>query len=95
MSPLLLGLFFTSVEDQFKYIVNEILKPAGLSFDNVYATNLIKCRFPNNHGHLVTSSPVLGLTRCFMSPLLYHNQLDQPTLICHLSNSLSTFYLSY
>ena len=32
----------------FKYIVNEILKPAGLSFDNGYATNLIKCRFPNN-----------------------------------------------
>lgn len=32
----------------YTYIVTEILKPAGLELDEVYATNLIKCRFPNN-----------------------------------------------
>lgn len=32
----------------FKYLVKEILEKSGLSLDNVYATNLVKCRFPNN-----------------------------------------------
>jgi uracil-DNA glycosylase family 4 len=32
----------------YKYIVGEILQPAGLKIDDIYATDLIKCRFPNN-----------------------------------------------
>ena len=32
----------------YKYIVGDILNPINLSIDNVYATNIIKCRFPNN-----------------------------------------------
>ncbi len=32
----------------YKYIVGEILQPAGLKVDNIYATDLIKCRFPDN-----------------------------------------------
>ena len=32
----------------YKYIVGEILEPAGLTLDNVYATDLVKCHFPNN-----------------------------------------------
>ena len=32
----------------YKYIVGEILEPAGLRIDNVYATDLVKCRFPDN-----------------------------------------------
>jgi len=32
----------------YKYIVGEILQPAGIKIDNIYATDLVKCRFPNN-----------------------------------------------
>jgi uracil-DNA glycosylase family 4 len=32
----------------YGYIVGEILQPAGLAIDNVYATDLVKCRFPDN-----------------------------------------------
>ena len=32
----------------YKYVVAEILEPAGLKLDNIYGTDLIKCRFPNN-----------------------------------------------
>jgi uracil-DNA glycosylase family 4 len=31
-----------------KYLVGKILTPAGLKLDDVYATDLIKCRFPHN-----------------------------------------------
>ncbi len=30
------------------YIVDDILKPAGLKLDHIYATNLVKCTFPDN-----------------------------------------------
>jgi len=32
----------------YRYIVTEILKPVGLKPDNIYATDLVKCRFPDN-----------------------------------------------
>ena len=32
----------------YKYIVGEILEPAELTLDNVYATDLVKCHFPDN-----------------------------------------------
>jgi uracil-DNA glycosylase family 4 len=33
----------------YKFIVDEILKPVGLKLDHIYATNLVKCTFPDNH----------------------------------------------
>ncbi len=32
----------------YKYIVAEILEPAGIKLDNIYATDLVKCHFPAN-----------------------------------------------
>jgi uracil-DNA glycosylase family 4 len=32
----------------FKFIVDKILKPVGLKLEDTYATNLVKCTFPNN-----------------------------------------------
>ncbi len=32
----------------YKYIVGTILEPVGLKLDDVYATDLVKCRFPDN-----------------------------------------------
>jgi uracil-DNA glycosylase family 4 len=32
----------------YKYSVGEILQPTGIKIDNIYATDLVKCRFPNN-----------------------------------------------
>lgn len=32
----------------YGYIVGQILAPAGLELDDVYATDLVKCRFPHN-----------------------------------------------
>lgn len=32
----------------YKFIFNEILKPLGLDLNDIYATNLVKCTFPNN-----------------------------------------------
>lgn len=32
----------------YKYIVGAILEPVGLKLDDVYATDLVKCRFPDN-----------------------------------------------
>lgn len=56
----------------YKYIVTAILEPVGLRLDDVYATDLVKCRFPDNqtpraiakqHGMTITS---------FLSPF-FHN----------------------
>jgi hypothetical protein len=32
----------------YKYIVGDILAPTGVKLENIYATDLVKCRFPNN-----------------------------------------------
>jgi len=32
----------------YKYIVGKILEPAGFTLDSVYATDLVKCHFPDN-----------------------------------------------
>ena len=32
----------------YGYIVTEILEPVDLKLDNIYATDLVKCRFPDN-----------------------------------------------
>ena len=32
----------------FKFIVDDILNPVGLKLEDTYATNLVKCTFPNN-----------------------------------------------
>jgi uracil-DNA glycosylase family 4 len=32
----------------YRYINEEILTPVGLGIENIYATDLIKCRFPDN-----------------------------------------------
>ena len=52
----------------YKYIVSEILKPVGLTLENIYATDLIKCRFPDNQTPKVISQNH-GLTiKDFLSP---------------------------
>lgn len=56
----------------YKYIVSEILKPVGLTLENIYATDLIKCRFPNNQTPKIISKNH-GLTiKDFISPF-FHN----------------------
>jgi uracil-DNA glycosylase len=39
----------------YKYIVDQILHPADLGIENIYATDLIKCHFPDNQTPKVIS----------------------------------------
>jgi len=52
----------------YKYIVGEILQPAGLKIDNIYATDLIKCRFPNNQTPKIISQSHGVKMRDFLTP---------------------------
>ncbi len=52
----------------YKYVVGEILQPVGLSVDDTYATDLIKCRFPNNQTpKIISQNHGIGI-REFLSP---------------------------
>ena len=52
----------------FRWIINEILEPAGISLNNIYATNLIKCRFPNNQTPKLIAQKHGMMIRNFLSP---------------------------
>lgn len=52
----------------YKYIVVEILKPAGLKLDEVYATDLVKCRFPDNQTPKAISQNHSVTIKDFLSP---------------------------
>ncbi len=53
----------------YKYIVYEIFKPVGLTLETIYATDLIKCRFPNNQTPSKIISKNHGLTiKDFLRP---------------------------
>ena len=52
----------------YKYIVSEILEPAGLTLDNVYATDLVKCHFPDNQTPKVISEKHRVSMKDFLFP---------------------------
>jgi len=56
----------------YEYIVNEILKPAGLKLENIYATNLVKCRFPDNQTPAAIRKNNHIAIKDFLSPF-FHN----------------------
>jgi len=56
----------------YKYIVAEILEPAGLKLDNVYATDLVKCRFPENQTPKAISTNHGMTIKDFLSPFFYN-----------------------
>jgi len=56
----------------YKYIVGEILQPAGLGIDNIYATDLVKCRFPNNQTPKIISNSHDITIKDFLAPFFFN-----------------------
>jgi len=56
----------------YRYIVKDILEPARLILDDVYATDLIKCQFPNNQTPKVIAENHGISIKNFLSPF-FHN----------------------
>ena len=52
----------------YRYIVNEILEPVALSLNNIYATDAVKCRFPDNQKPYAISKKHDITTKDFLSP---------------------------
>ena len=56
----------------YKYIVGEILQPAGIKIDNIYATDLVKCRFPNNQTPKIISKSNDITIKEFLTPFFFN-----------------------
>ena len=56
----------------YKYVVIEILEPIGLKLDNIYATNLVKCRFLYNQTPKTISEDHGMAIKDFLFPF-FHN----------------------
>lgn len=56
----------------YRYIVSEILTPSGLSLQDIYATDLIKCRFPDNQTPKIISGNHNVTIKDFIAPF-FHN----------------------
>jgi len=57
----------------YKYIVEDVLKPSGLQLEDIYATNLVKCTFPDNQEPRVICGRAIGkhdnkTVKDFLSP---------------------------
>lgn len=56
----------------YKYIVGEILQPVELKIDNIYATDLIKCRFPDNQTPKIISERHGITIKDFLTPFFFN-----------------------
>lgn len=56
----------------YKYIVGEILQPTGLKIDNIYTTDLVKCRFPNNQTPKIISESHNVTIKEFLTPFFFN-----------------------
>jgi uracil-DNA glycosylase family 4 len=52
----------------YKYVVGEILQPTGIKIDNIYGTDLVKCRFPNNQTPKIISKSRDITIKEFLTP---------------------------
>jgi uracil-DNA glycosylase len=55
----------------YKYIVGEILQPVGIKIDNIYATDLVKCHFPNNQTPKIISKNHSMTIKEFLTPFFF------------------------
>ena len=56
----------------YKYIVGEILQPVGIKIDNIYATDLVKCRFSNNQTPRIISKSHDMTIKKFLTPFFFN-----------------------
>ncbi len=56
----------------YKYIAVDILNRVGLTLENIYATNLIKCQFPNNQTPKSISEKHKVKIKDFLCPFFYN-----------------------
>jgi uracil-DNA glycosylase family 4 len=55
-----------------EYIVGEILQPTGIKIDDIYATDLVKCRFPNNQTPRIISKSHDMTIKEFLTPFFFN-----------------------
>ena len=56
----------------YEYVVGDILETVGLNLDDVYATDLVKCRFPVNYTPRSITQKYDMTIKEFLSPFFYH-----------------------